>query len=478
MFLNYERFTCKFTFDSKKQKIQFGHHLESGYPGNALKEGELKCNDEIFAYTESKPFITVQLSILWNGSKALDNTYNTRIVVYKCAHMGDECAACLHKNYSCMWNLETGECKYYSSDDKSNITDSWLHDMQDCLNLTIFQKILRKKQSTRSTENIQNSTIFQKNQSANWLTEHMYLIITLIVAVTFTVVAVFVIYSRRSAVRSRKMQQQMNKMGMQMIAMSQCVKRVVIENEIRLDKNELDILKLPNVTIVYEPYPTTEANKMVSRSEYELPPDEKWEIPRKNVVLGEFLGEGEFGRVVKGNVSGHLQQHNVTTVAVKMLKNTHKDKDLVNLVTEMELMKLIGRHDNVLSLLGCCTQDGPLLIIIEYSPHGNLLDFLRNHYQPSKASENDLSEKVQLTFALQIARGMEYLASIKLIHRDLAARNILIFDDYVLKIADFGLAKDIRNADYYKQKTKGRLPVKWMAPETLTHRRHSPQSDV
>ncbi|XP_065216499.1 fibroblast growth factor receptor homolog 1-like [Planococcus citri] len=217
---------------------------------------------------------------------------------------------------------------------------------------------------------------------------------------------------------------------------------------------------------------------MAPRTEYQLPPDEKWEIPRENVVLGDFLGEGEFGRVVKGNVSGHLQQHIGTTVAVKMLKNTHKDKDLVNLVTEMELMKLIGRHDNVLSLLGCCTQDGPLLIVIEYSPHGNLLDFLRNHYQPAESSENDLSEKVQLTFALQIARGMEYLASIKLIHRDLAARNILIFDDYVLKIADFGLAKDIRNADYYKQKTKGRLPVKWMAPETLTHRRHSTQSDV
>ncbi|XP_065209745.1 fibroblast growth factor receptor homolog 1-like isoform X2 [Planococcus citri] len=214
------------------------------------------------------------------------------------------------------------------------------------------------------------------------------------------------------------------------------------------------------------------------RAEYELPLDEKWEIPRENIVLGEFLGEGEFGRVVKGNVSGLLQQHIVTTAAVKMLKTTHKDTDMVNLVTEMELLKLIGRHDNVLSLLGCCTQNGPLLVIIEYSPHGNLLDFLRNHHQPSEASENDLSEKVQLTFALQIARGMEYMVSLRLIHRDLAARNILIFDDYVLKIADFGLAKDIRNSDYYKQKTKGRFPVKWMAPETITHRRHSPQSDV
>ncbi|XP_065209814.1 plexin-A4-like [Planococcus citri] len=452
MLLNDDRFTCKFVFDpnSKKEKTQFAHHLKSSYPtGNALKEGELECNDEIFAFNESKPFITVKLSVLQNGLIPLDNTYNSHIIVYKCANMGDQCTACLNKNYSCMWNSETGECIYHRSDDESTMTDLWLHDIQKCSN---------------------------SNQSTNWITKNIYVIIT-VISVTFIVVVVYVVY-RKSAVRSQQMQQQMNKMGLQMIAMSQCVKRVVIENEIELDENELDILKLPNVSIVYEPYPTSEENELAPRTEYELPPDEKWEIPRKNVVLGEFLGEGEFGRVVKGSVSGHSQQHNVTTVAVKMLKNGHTDVDMVNLVREMELMKLIGRHDHVLSLLGCCTQDGPLLVIIEYSPHGNLLDFLRNHYQPSKSSENDLSEKVQLTFALQIARGMEYLASIKLIHRDLAARNILMFDEYVVKIADFGLAKDIRNADYYRQKTKGRLPVKWMAPETLTHRRNSPQSDV
>ncbi|XP_065209433.1 plexin-A4-like [Planococcus citri] len=460
---------CKFVFDSKKERTQLTLFGGYRFPGNDLKEGDIKCNDEIFTYTESIPFITVELSVLWNASIPLDNTYNTHIVVYKCAHMGDQCTACLNKNYSCMWNSETEECKYYSLNDTFNITDPWLHDIQKCSNSTIFQKNL------------------SKNQSTNWLTENIYLIIALIITVTVVIVAVFVIRSRKSAVRSRKMQQQINKMGMEMIAMSQCVKRVVIENEIELDENESTILKIPNVTVVYESYPIIDAEEVAPtprteyegpRSEYELPLDEKWEIPRENVVLGEFLGEGEFGRVVKGNVSGLLQPHIVTTAAVKMLKTTHKDTDMVSLVTEMELLKLIGRHDNVLSLLGCCTQNGPLLVIIEYSPHGNLLDFLRNHHQPSTARENDLSEKVQLTFALQIATGMEYLASMRLIHRDLAARNILIFDEYVLKIADFGLAKDIRNSDYYKQKSKGRFPVKWIAPETITHRRHSTKSDV
>ncbi|XP_065209716.1 fibroblast growth factor receptor homolog 1-like isoform X2 [Planococcus citri] len=237
--------------------------------------------------------------------------------------------------------------------------------------------------------------------------------------------------------------------------------------------------KLPNVNITYESYYISDANQTTPKIDYEIPLDEKWEVPRGNVVLGNFLGEGEFGRVVKGNVSGLSQQHDDTTVAVKMLKSNYKDTDLVNLVMEMELMKLIGRHDNVLGLLGCCTLDGPLYIITEYSPHGNLLDFLRNHHLPSKPSAiDDLSEKVLVTFALQIASGMEYLASIKCIHGDLAARNILLFDDYIVKIADFGLARETGHTDYYKQKTNGRFPVKWMAPEALTHRRFTTQSDT
>ncbi|XP_065216527.1 fibroblast growth factor receptor homolog 1-like [Planococcus citri] len=154
---------------------------------------------------------------------------------------------------------------------------------------------------------------------------------------------------------------------------------------------------------------------------------------------------------------------------------------MVNLVTEMQLMKIIGRHENVLRLLGCCTIDGPTLLISEYSSHGNLLDFLQKNHHPTtsqKVTQHDLSEETLITFALQIAKGMEYLASIGFVHRDLADRNILVFDNNVVKIADFGLARDIRQADYYRLKTGGKLPVKWMAPEALTDRRHTSKSDV
>ncbi|XP_065209617.1 plexin-A2-like [Planococcus citri] len=318
------------------------------------------------------------------------------------------------------------------------------------------------------------------NTSKNQTITSNNVIVTVLAAVTFIIITIFIIFCRRSAKKSQKMQQQLNKMGMEMIAMSQWVKQIVIEKEIELDETESNMLKLPNVTIEYSSTPRLAANEVQPKIEYQLPLDERWEIPRKNLVIGKSLGEGEFGKVVEGDIADLFQQDVVQKVAVKMLKNIHTDIDMVNLVKEMELMKLIGRHDNVLRLLGCCTQDGPLFIITEYASHGNLLHFLRNN-DPSMAKEItaiELSVNVLITFARQIASGMEYLASIKCIHRDLAARNILVFDDYIMKIADFGLARDIRRTYYYKQKSDGRFPVKWMAPETLIHQRCTIRSDV
>ncbi|NXP10233.1 FGFR1 factor, partial [Thinocorus orbignyianus] len=198
-------------------------------------------------------------------------------------------------------------------------------------------------------------------------------------------------------------------------------------------------------------------------SEYELPEDPRWELPRDRLILGKPLGEGCFGQVVLAEAIGldKDKPNRVTKVAVKMLKSDATEKDLSDLISEMEMMKMIGKHKNIINLLGACTQDGPLYVIVEYASKGNLREYLQARrppgmeycYNPTRVPEEQLSFKDLVSCAYQVARGMEYLASKKCIHRDLAARNVLVTEDNVMKIADFGLARDIHHIDYYKKTT-------------------------
>uniref|UniRef100_A0AAZ3PFE8 Fibroblast growth factor receptor n=1 Tax=Oncorhynchus tshawytscha TaxID=74940 RepID=A0AAZ3PFE8_ONCTS len=222
--------------------------------------------------------------------------------------------------------------------------------------------------------------------------------------------------------------------------------------------------------------------------ELELPSDPKWEFSRTRLTLGKPLGEGCFGQVVMAEAIGIDKEkpNKPLDVAVKMLKDDATDKDLSDLVSEMEMMKMIGKHKNILNLLGACTQDGPLYVLVEYASKGNLREYLRARRPPGtdysfdtcKIPDEQLTFKDLVSCAYQVARGMEYLASQKCIHRDLAARNVLVTEENVMKIADFGLARDVHNIDYYKKTTNGRLPVKWMAPEALFDRVYTHQSDV
>ncbi|XP_054437836.1 fibroblast growth factor receptor 3 isoform X4 [Pteronotus mesoamericanus] len=264
------------------------------------------------------------------------------------------------------------------------------------------------------------------------------------------------------------------------------VSRFPLKRQVSLESNSSMNSNTPLVRIAR--LSSGEGPALANVSELELPADPKWELPRARLTLGKPLGEGCFGQVVMAEAIGIDKDRAAkpVTVAVKMLKDDATDKDLSDLVSEMEMMKMIGKHKNIINLLGACTQGGPLYVLVEYAAKGNLREYLRARRPPGtdysfdtcKLPEEQLTFKDLVSCAYQVARGMEYLASQKCIHRDLAARNVLVTEDNVMKIADFGLARDVHNLDYYKKTTNGRLPVKWMAPEALFDRVYTHQSDV
>ncbi|KAI4569150.1 hypothetical protein MJT46_006444 [Ovis ammon polii x Ovis aries] len=223
----------------------------------------------------------------------------------------------------------------------------------------------------------------------------------------------------------------------------------------------------------------------------------QWEFPRERLHLGRVLGHGAFGKVVEASAFGINKGSSCDTVAVKMLK-------------------------------------GPLMVIVEFCKYGNLSNFLRakreafnpcaeksaeqqrrfcSMVEGAKADQrrpgncdmalftrlltgkggagraapvqevkdlwlSPLTMEDLVCYSFQVARGMEFLASRKCIHRDLAARNILLSENDVVKICDFGLARDIYKDPDYVRKGSARLPLKWMAPESIFDKVYTTQSDV
>ncbi|KAI9531963.1 Fibroblast growth factor receptor 4 [Dissostichus eleginoides] len=159
--------------------------------------------------------------------------------------------------------------------------------------------------------------------------------------------------------------------------------------------------------------------------EFELPYDPVWEFPRENLTLGKPLGEGCFGQVVRADAYGINKDSPdpASTVAVKMLKDDATDKDLADLISEMELMKVMDKHKNIINLLGVCTQDGPLYVLVEQSegvPAGEETPGMDYTFDVTKVPEEQLTFKDLLSCAYQVARGMEYLASKRRCHKSVS----------------------------------------------------------
>jgi hypothetical protein len=201
---------------------------------------------------------------------------------------------------------------------------------------------------------------------------------------------------------------------------------------------------------------------------------EKILIDRNRLTLGHVLGSGQFGRVYKGllkvdNASEHI------TVAVKTLHNRchWEDSDNNQAFLEEGLMMKDFAHENVLALIGVTFDSNGLpMVITPFMLYGDLRSYISD-----EASSPTVKELIE--FGIQVAKGMAYLSSLKFVHRDLAARNCMLDDNLTVKVADFGLSRDIYERDYYSSDNKkAKLPVKWMAIESLEKSVYSTKTDV
>ena len=185
------------------------------------------------------------------------------------------------------------------------------------------------------------------------------------------------------------------------------------------------------------------------------------EIDRKSIRLVRKLGAGQFGEVWMGVWNG------TTEVAVKTLKPGIVDSK--EFFEEAVLMKKL-KHPKVIRLYAVCTKKEPIYIITELMKHGSLLEYLRGDGQSLKLPQ-------LINMGAQVAAGMAYLEEKNYVHRDLAARNILVSENLICKVADFGLAHVI-DEDIYEAHTGAKFPIKWTAPEAAMYSHFTIKSDV
>jgi FMS-like tyrosine kinase 1 len=252
-----------------------------------------------------------------------------------------------------------------------------------------------------------------------------------------------------------------------------------------------------------------------------LPYDRRFEFPKEKLIFKERLGMGAFGIVTKAIACNILPLEDKTVVAVKSLEKT-ADKIIVkSLITELKVMIHLGQHLNIVNLLGAVTRNiarKDLMMIFEYCPHGNLQNVLQNYELKNGTIETNLIQSNAQTnpttgylklpeinfdnpqvinlevicnntnlvinssnlisWCFQISRGMDYLASRNILHGDLASRNILLCEDNIVKICDFGLSKNLYKNYLYKRNPETPVPYKWLSLEAFEKNLFSVYSDI
>ncbi|XP_045550807.1 focal adhesion kinase 1 isoform X8 [Salmo salar] len=221
--------------------------------------------------------------------------------------------------------------------------------------------------------------------------------------------------------------------------------------------DEDDTYTMPSTTSLYPNRPAVS---------YGVDEARDYEIQRDRIELGRCIGEGQFGDVHQGVYNS--PENPTLNVAIKTCKNSTSDSVREKFLQEALTMRQFD-HPHIVKLIGVITEN-PVWIIMELCTMGELRSFLQ-------VRKYNLDLSTLILFSHQLSTALAYLESKRFVHRDIAARNVLVSSTDCVMLGDFGLSRYMEDSSYYKA-SKGKLPIKWMAPESINFRRFTSASDV
>ncbi|XP_055958744.1 myoblast growth factor receptor egl-15 isoform X5 [Patella vulgata] len=212
-----------------------------------------------------------------------------------------------------------------------------------------------------------------------------------------------------------------------------------------------------------------------------------WEIPRRDIRLVEQIGKGSYVEIWKGRMRKTPSSNEIVRVCIKKLNSEASEKEKRFFLSELEVLKMIKTHTNVIRLAGSYTANEPWLMMLELASEGSLQEFLQQfrpgHHVVIKRGENEgvrlrsqsLSAHKLLALSAQTVSGLTHLTKFKLVYYRLKTASILCAKGGICKLSGFGFPQDITERNQYEPASS---PTRWMSPESLVENIYNTQTDI